>query len=92
MTADIKVLKNELYLININNVNRLTILNENEEVLIEAAKTFDQENEATIIKIEQYVVKRLSDSLYLIEKSRIQYIFVYIFSRKSIKNHVCLLT
>ena len=49
--AGIRVLRDELYPIKIDNVNRLAVLNESGEIRSGATETFDQENDATIAKM-----------------------------------------
>ena len=47
----IRVLRDKLYLIKVDNVNRLAVLDENREIRTGVAKTFRRENKTTVAKI-----------------------------------------
>jgi hypothetical protein len=49
--AGIRVLRDELYPIKVDNVKRTAVLDENDEIRAGAAETFSEENETTIAKI-----------------------------------------
>ena len=51
MAAGVRVLRDELYPIKVDNVNRLAVLDENGEIQAGAAETFSHENEVTVSKI-----------------------------------------
>ena len=47
----VRVLRDELYPITVDNVNRLAVLDENEEIRTGAAEAFGRENDTTVAKI-----------------------------------------
>jgi regulator of replication initiation timing len=51
VAVGVRVLRDELYPVKVDNVNRLAILNENGEIRAGAAETLGQENETTVAKI-----------------------------------------
>ncbi len=51
ITSGVRVLRDELYLIKVDNVKRTAVLDENGEVRAGAVEAFGEENETTVAKV-----------------------------------------